>query len=198
MKPPDLLSRTRLLDGKVFDVERDRVRFEDGRQVDLDIVRHRPSVVLIPMPSADEVILVRQYRHAIAKWIWELPAGTTDRDEDLESAAARECHEEIGLYPGTLTHLGTLYPTPGFCDEAMHFYLADVSVGRSSSSGLQPAALDEDEQLEPKTFALDEVEAMARRGELEDMKTVCGLKLLRHFREGAGGALSSPPDAPRQ
>ena len=188
MKPPDLVSRTRLLDGKVFDVERDRVRFEDGRQVDLDVVRHRPSVVLIPMPSKDEVILVRQYRHAIAKWIWELPAGTTERDEDLEIAAARECHEEIGLYPQKLTLLGTLYPTPGFCDEAMNFYLAEDL--RDPGHG---AAHDEDEQLEPKTLRLDEVEAMARRGELEDMKTVCGLELLRRWRDS-----SSPPAAPRR
>jgi len=177
MTPPSLVSRSRMFSGKVFDVDRDRVRFEDGREVELDVVRHRASVVLIPMPSADEVILVRQYRHAIAKWIWELPAGTTDPDEDLEIAAARECHEEIGLYPHRLTKVGTLFPTPGFCDEAMTFYLVEDlrDPGRA-------AAQDEDEQLEPRTFTLAEVDGLARRGELEDMKTICGLELLRRFR----------------
>lgn len=177
MKPPDLVSRTSLFNGTVFDVERDRVRFDDGREVDLDIVRHRPSVVLIPMPSADDVILVRQYRHAIARWIWELPAGTSDAGEDVMAAAARECHEEIGMLPGTLTKIGSLFPTPGFCDEEMGFYLAE-----DLREPAEPAAQDEDEQLEPKTFTLGELEAMARRGEIEDMKTVAGLALLRRFR----------------
>jgi len=177
MKPPKRLSRRRMFDGRVFDVERDRVRFDDGREVELDVVRHRPSVVLVPMPSENEVILVRQYRHAIAKRIWELPAGTTGPNEDLETAAARECHEEIGLYPHRLTKLGTLFPTPGFCDEAMTFYLVEELRDPGHA-----AAHDEDEQLEPKTFALSEVEGMARRGEIEDMKTVCGLELLRRIR----------------
>jgi ADP-ribose pyrophosphatase len=177
MKPPDLISRTPMFRGPVFEVERDRVRFEDGREVNLDIVRHRASVVLMPMPSRDEVILVRQYRHAIGRWIWELPAGTADPGEAPDAAAARECHEEIGLAPGTLTRAGTLFPTPGFCDEAMTFYIAE-----DLREPAHAAAQDEDEQLEPRTFRLEELDAMAARGELEDMKTLCGLELLRRFR----------------
>jgi ADP-ribose pyrophosphatase len=183
MKPPELIARHRMFAGKVFDVERDRVLFEDGRQVDLDIVRHPPSVVLVPMPSHDQVILVRQYRHAIGRWIWELPAGTADPEEDPDAAAMRECHEEIGVTPGRLTRLGTLVPTPGFCDEAMTFYLAEDLRAPSHA-----AAQDEDEQLEPRTFTLAEIEGLVGRGEVEDMKTLAGLDLLRRFRATAGGA----------
>ncbi len=173
MKPPVLVSRTRMFDGTVFDVDRDVVRFDDGREAAVDIVRHRASVVLIPMPSANEVILVRQYRHAVGRWLWELPAGSSDPGEDVDTAAARECHEEIGLRPGKLTRLGALLPTPGFCDEEMVFFLAE-----DLHATEEPAAHDEDEQLEPRAFTVPELEAMAGRGELADMKTLAGLRLL--------------------
>ena len=173
MNPPEVVSTTRMFDGKVFDVDRDVLRFDDGREVAVDIVRHRASVVLIPMPSEDQVILVRQYRHAVKRWLWELPAGSSDPGEDVETAAVRECHEEIGLRPARLTRLGALLPTPGFCDEEMVFFLAE-----DLQATEEPAAVDEDEQLEPRVFTIAELEAMAGRGELADMKTLAGLRLL--------------------
>ncbi len=173
MKLPVLVSSTRMFDGKVFDVDRDVLRFDDGREVAVDIVRHRASVVLVPMPSANEVILVRPYRHAVGRWLWELPAGSSDPGEEVDTAAARECHEEIGLRPGRLTRLGALLPTPGFCDEEMVFFLAE-----DLHATEEPAAHDADEQLEPRAFTVFELEAMAGRGELADMKTLAGLRLL--------------------
>lgn len=175
MKPPVVASSTRMFDGKVFDVDRDVLRFDDGREVAVDIVRHRASVVLIPMPSQDQIILVRQYRHAVKRWLWELPAGSSDPGEDVEAAAARECHEEVGLRPGRLTRLGSLLPTPGFCDEEMVFFVCEEL--RATE---EPAAHDEDEQLEPRVFTIAELEDMADRGELADMKTLAGLRLLRN------------------
>ena len=182
MKPPVIVSTRKLFEGKVFDVERERLRFEDGRKLDVDIVLHRPSVVLIPVTATGSVVLVRQYRHAIGKWLWELPAGSTDPGEDLEAAAARECHEEIGLRPEKLTRLGSLFPTPGFCDEAMVFFLAEELRDPGYA-----AAQDEDEQLEPFSYPIEGLEDLIARGELEDMKTVCGLELLRRFRQGRAG-----------
>ncbi|MDQ3070625.1 MAG: NUDIX hydrolase [Acidobacteriota bacterium] len=171
--PPVVVSSQRLLEGRVFDVDRDRLQLADGRQVDVDIVRHRASVVLIPMPSVNEIILVRQYRHAVGQWLWELPAGSSDPGEDPAAAAARECHEEIGLRPATLTRLAELFPTPGFCDESMVFYLAEGLHDPGHA-----AAQDEDEELEPRAFSLSELEAMSARGEVQDMKTLVGLQLL--------------------
>ena len=77
-------------------------------------------------PAADsragQIILIRQYRYTIDKWIWELPAGSLKAEEDPDTAAARECEEEIGLAPHKLTRLRGYYPTPGFCDEEMIYY----------------------------------------------------------------------------
>ena len=94
--PTIRLSTERMFDGKVFEIDRDRVQMPNGREVTVDIVRHNRSVVLLPMPDPQHIVLVRQYRYAVNRWLWELPAGSVDAGEEPEAAAKRECHEEIG------------------------------------------------------------------------------------------------------
>jgi ADP-ribose pyrophosphatase len=173
MSEPERLSTERLLEGRVFDVDRDRVRMPNGREVIVDIVRHSKSVVLVPVPEPQHVILIRQYRYAINHFLWELPAGGVDPGETPEQAARRECHEEIGQVPDTVVRLAALVPTPGYCDEEMLFFrVSGLSVPD------QAAAVDEDEDIEPRTFTLAEAREMIRRGEIVDMKTVVGLGLI--------------------
>jgi ADP-ribose pyrophosphatase len=131
--------------------------------------------VLIPMTDAGEIILVRQYRHSIGRDVWELPAGTLKPNEEPKKAAARECHEEIGLIPSTLEMLGAFYPTPGYCDEEMNFYKA---TGLREPRPGEQAEQDEDEDIEKQTFSVEQIRSMVRRGEIIDMKTVAGLALL--------------------
>jgi ADP-ribose pyrophosphatase len=173
MPDPERLDHQRLFDGKVFDVDRDRVRMPNGREVTLDVVRHPRSVVLLPVPEPGHIILIRQYRYPVNRWLWELPAGSVDAGEDPEAAARRECHEEIGQVPDTIVRLSALYPTPGYCDEEMYFFRVS---GLSKPS--EAAALDEDEDIEPRVFTLREARDMVRRGEIVDMKTVVGLTLI--------------------
>jgi ADP-ribose pyrophosphatase len=169
----ETLSTERIFEGKVFDLERDRVRMPNGREVTVDIVRHPKSVVLLPLPSPREIILIRQYRYAVNRYLWELPAGSVDKGEEPEAAAVRECHEEIGQVPDTVVRLASLFPTPGFCNEEMLFFrLSGLSVPAEA------AALDEDEDIEPRTFTIAEAREMVRRGEIVDMKTVAGLTLI--------------------
>ena len=170
---PRTLSRSLAFTGRVFRVERDRVRLSNGRETTLDIVRHRGSVVLIPQPSPDEVILIRQYRHAIRRWIWELPAGTLEMGEAPRAAARRECEEEIGLTPKRVRQIGAFYPTPGFCDERMIYYVCT-----DLRPPTRPVAQDLDEQIEPRSFSLRRVRALIARADIVDMKTVVGLSLL--------------------
>lgn len=159
--------------GRVFRIERDRILLPGGRAATMDVVRHPGSVVLVPEPTRGQVILIRQYRYVLDRWIWELPAGTLEPGERPAQAARRECEEEIGLRPTRLTKAGHYYPTPGFCDEAMTFYLC-----RGLRRPGRPAERDPDEQIEPRTFTLDEAWALVRQGEVVDMKTVLGLALL--------------------
>ena len=169
---PKRLSRSRIYKGRVFAVERDRVRLANDRTVDMEIVRHRGSVVLIPQPTADSVILIRQFRYAIDRWIWELPAGSLEEGEAPARAARRECEEEIGWTPRRLRRVGRFYPTPGFCDESMVFYVCTDLVRPKG-----PVALDVDEMIEPRTFTIAQAWRLVDRHEIIDMKTVLGLVL---------------------
>lgn len=172
-KTPTRLRRKVVFTGRVFRVESDRVRLANGRDATLDIVRHRGSVVLIPQPSRDTVILIRQYRYAIDRWIWELPAGTLDPGERPRTAARRECAEETGLWPRRVERLGAFYPTPGFCDEVMVFYRCSSLVAPP-----RPPAIDPDEQIEPRAFTRADVRRLIARGEVADMKTLVGMRLI--------------------
>ena len=160
-------------EGRAFTTRRDRIRLPNGCETTMDVVSHQPSVILLPMPDADHIVLVRQYRYAIGRWIWELPAGNVDPGEDIETAARRECHEEIGQIPGGVERLAEFYPTPGYSDELMVF-LRLVQL----STPTEPADQDEDEILEPKVFEVGEVWARIQRGEIQDMKTALGVRML--------------------
>lgn len=162
-------------EGRIFQLDVDRVRLPGRHTVTLEVIRHPGSVVIVPMPSATEVILIRQYRYSIDRWIWELPAGTLKPSEDPLAGAARECEEEIGLVPGSLTRLGAYYPTPGFCDELMIFFRCGDLRAPASDSMVRK---DEDEELEPRTFSLVEAQRLVKTGEIVDMKTVVGLTLV--------------------
>ena len=169
----EVLSSDRAFSGTVFDVDRDHVRMPNGRALTVDVVRHARSVVLLPVPEPGQIVLVRQYRYAINRWLWEAPAGSVDQGEEPEAAARRECHEEIGLVPETIVRVAALFPTPGYCDEEMIFYRLSSLV-----TPAEPAAVDEDEDIEARTFMLAEARDMVRRGEIVDMKTIVGLGLL--------------------
>src|SRR4051812_21000235 len=108
--------------GRVFSVDAGRRRFPTGREHEVEIVRHRPCVVLIPVEADGRLVFVKQYRAALDRELWEFPAGSIDAGESPDAAARRECEEEIGRVPHRLERLGAWFPTPGYCDEEMIFY----------------------------------------------------------------------------
>jgi ADP-ribose pyrophosphatase len=175
MKTAKLEQRRTVYEGRAFKVDVDRVQMPSGHTVDMDVVRHPGSVVLLPMPSPDEIVLIRQYRYSINQWIWELPAGTLKPGEEPATAAARECEEEIGRVPQRIARLRAFFPTPGFCDEVMHFFVCDELTNPSADSTVRK---DDDEDLEPRVFSLDEAREMLDAGDIVDMKTAVGLALL--------------------
>jgi ADP-ribose pyrophosphatase len=166
-----------IYEGRIFTVQVESITLPKGGNLDAEVIRHPGSVVILPITDTGDVVLVRQYRHAIGRWAWELPAGSLKPGEDVKAAAIRECHEEIGLIPSTVRALGSFFPTPGYCDEEMHFYRAEGL--REPSADDEPAQPDEDEDIETERFAPDEIRRMISAGEIIDLKTVAGLELLK-------------------
>jgi ADP-ribose pyrophosphatase len=162
--------------GRIFTVNIESITLPRGQKLEAEVIHHPGSVVLIPLTANREIVLVRQYRHAIGRWAWELPAGSLKPGEDPRAAAIRECHEEIGLIPASVERLGGFFPTPGYCDEEMNFFSA---TGLRDASADDPAAKqDEDEDIEAKPFAVDAIRRMIASGEIIDLKTVAGLMLI--------------------
>jgi ADP-ribose pyrophosphatase len=149
---PDLKSSTVAYTGRIFTITVDHLAYPDGRVVKMEVVRHPGSVVLLPMIAPDRILLVQQYRYVVDKWLWELPAGTREPDESLDAAAMRECHEEVAKIAGRAEKLFSFLPSPGFCDEEMHFFrLTDL---RDRRAGEAAARQDPDELLRVGEFSL--------------------------------------------
>ena len=162
--------------GRVFTVRVETISLPKGGELKAEIIRHPGSVVIVPVTTQNEILLVRQYRPAIGKWAWELPAGSLKPGEEVEHAARRECQEETGQIASRLERLGSFYPTPGYCDELMTFFKA--SGLRTPRAGDEEAHQDEDEDIEARPFARDELQKMISSGEIIDLKTIAGLSLL--------------------
>ena len=98
-----------VFEGRIFTVGVESITMPRGDRLEAEIIRHPGSVVLIPVTDHGEIVLVRQYRHAIGRSAWELPAGSLKPGEDPQAAAVRECHEETGLIPSGVERLGAFF-----------------------------------------------------------------------------------------
>jgi ADP-ribose pyrophosphatase len=155
--------------GRSITVQVEDVALPNGRTVELDIVRHPGAAAVVPFEDARSVLLIRQYRHAAAGFIWEIPAGKLDGDAP-EVCARKELAEEAGRRAGRLVHLASIFTTPGFTDEVIHLYAAfDLTP--------VPQALEHDEVIEVVPTPLSRALEMIYAGELRDAKSALALML---------------------
>ncbi len=154
--------------GRIVDLRLESTTLPNGLTLTLEMVRHPGASAVVALDDEDRVALVRQYRHAVAGFLWEIPAGKLDGGEAPETCAARELREEAGLVAGELIRLGAIYTAPGFCDERIHLFL-----GRRLTVVAQQ--LEEDEVLTVERVPLRRALEMIRSGEIEDAKTIAGL-----------------------
>jgi ADP-ribose pyrophosphatase len=168
LKKPTPIASQPIYSGRIIDVSSERLRYANGREHDLDFVRHPGAAAVVAVDGSMRVCLVRQYRHGVMDFLWEIPAGKLDPGEAPEVCAVRELAEETGVAARRWTSLGQFLPAPGIFTEVIHLYLArDLEVG--------PAAPDADEELEIQWLPLRDAVELVLRGEYNDGKTALGL-----------------------
>lgn len=158
------VERSTAFQGCLLRLDVDKVELPDGKLAPREYIRHPGGVGVVALTEQNEVLLVRQYRYPYAEILTEIPAGKRDPGEDPLTTGMRELEEETGYRAANYVSLGTLYPTPGCCDEVVYLYLA---------TGLTAADAhpDADEFLEVERCPLDEMVERVMAGEITDAKT---------------------------
>jgi len=174
------LSSRRVYSGRIINVDLDSVRFPNGSTGELEMVRHPGASAVIPFltdPFGDDpqILLLKQYRHAADDFIYEIPAGKLDGEEDPKVCAERELREETGCTAGRIEHLYTFFTTPGFTDERIHAFMAsELTRGET--------AHEKDEFLSLETVPLSRALELIKTGELRDAKSALALLYVAGFR----------------
>jgi ADP-ribose pyrophosphatase len=166
--------------GRVVNLRIEELEFPSRRSV-VEIVEHHGAVVIAAQPTPDSIVLVEQYRYPIGVRHWEVPAGTIDEGEEADACAARELREETGYTAKKIRRLWSAYSAPGFCTELLHFYSAeDLTLGeRAPDEG--------EEDMQVRTFTLDEAWTMIERDALRDAKSQVAIAWARARREPKSG-----------
>ena len=168
LKKPASIASHHIFSGRIIDVSTKRLLYANGREYDLDYVRHPGAAAVVAVDDSERVCLVRQYRHGIMDFLWEIPAGKLDAGEPPQACAIRELAEETGVSAGRWTSLGTFLPAPGIFTEVIHLYLAqELIIGRP--------APDADEDLELQWLPLQDAIERVLHCEWNDGKTALAL-----------------------
>lgn len=165
-----VLASERVYEGRILNLRVDEIRTPTGVEALREIVENGGAVAMVALDDQQQVVLVRQYRHAVRGPVIEIPAGKLDGDEDPLDGARRELREETGLHAGRLEWLGSFYPAPAWSTEFVYLYLAtDLTPGA--------AHLEADEAIELLHRPLSEAIEMIRSGAIIDGKTMAALLL---------------------
>ena len=152
-----------------LDVRRNQpVKLPNGRTVSITYINHPGAVIIAPFLNKQTVVMMRQFRPALNKYIYELPAGTLDPNETLATCAHRELLEETGLKAKRLKKLGSIYPVPGYSTEVIHLYKAEGLT-------MTQAQPEDYEVIETVPMSKAEVRKLIAQGKLMDAKTICTL-----------------------
>lgn len=167
----DVLETHERFSGRIISVVTDVVRMPGGGTGERDVVRHPGAVGAVAVDGQGRVLLIRQYRHPVGDYLWEVPAGIRDVEgEDPEETARRELREETGWSAATWSHLATIHATPGASDERFEIYLA-----QDLSEGERPEVKDEEADLELRWVSLADACAEVLDGRITNAMCAIGV-----------------------
>jgi len=173
------LATRRVYTGRVIKLDVDRVRFPDGSEGELELIRHPGAAAIVPCASDPQgpdpvILMIRQYRYATGGVLWEIPAGTLGQGESPEVCARRELLEEAGVEAQHLEKMTSIWTTPGFTTEEIHLFWAHGLTRRA-------VAHEADEFIEVAPRPLSEVLLGIKAGEIRDAKTVTSILYMAGF-----------------
>jgi len=165
-----LLNSKHVYRGRAVHVRVDGVVKPNGTKTTREVVEHVDCVVILPVDSKGNTLLVRQFRHAVDREMLELPAGSIDPGETPEEAASRELREETGYKPGKLEKLGGFYAAPGYCTEYLHFF-------RATQLEKSPLKAEDTDEIELVPISPADVPGLIASGQICDAKTIAGFRI---------------------
>lgn len=155
--------------GFVFDVKVDQIKYDSGNKGVREVILHNGGAVVVPITDEGKIVLVKQYRYPFDEFMYELPAGKLEINEDPKECAIRELTEETGYSSIKVSTLGRIYTSPGFCNEILYIFLAEhLKAGDHNRE-------EGEHGMEVYEFTLDEVNKMITNGEIVDAKTISGV-----------------------
>ncbi|MCR4337411.1 MAG: NUDIX hydrolase [Candidatus Omnitrophica bacterium] len=143
-------------------------RLPNGMVTRFQLIEHPGAVLIVPRLKKDQVIVLRQYRVVLKKYLYELPAGNINRGETPFACARRELIEETGYRGKRWQRLGLIYPVPGYSTEKIFIYEASDLVPASAEK-------DADEIIHTKVMSRSQIKQLFRKGLIQDAKTICAL-----------------------
>jgi ADP-ribose pyrophosphatase len=161
-------SSSRVYDGRILNLRVDQVMLGNGKTTTREVIEHRGAAAIVPIIQERNVVLVRQFRYAIATDLLEVPAGTMERGEQPEECAVRELEEETGYGCKEIEKIMEFFPVPGYSTEEIHVYLAKGLVKSEMHT-------DEDEEINLEILSLENALGKVRSGEIRDAKSICAL-----------------------
>ncbi|MCL1832295.1 MAG: NUDIX hydrolase [Oscillospiraceae bacterium] len=161
------MSTEQIYNGKILRLRKDEVELINDNKAVREVVEHSGGVCVLPLTECDQVVLVKQFRYPFEKVLLEIPAGKLELGESPLECGKRELYEETGFNAKTFDFLGKLYPTPAYCTEVIHMYLAR-GLCDASNEGQH---LDQDEFVDVVKMPFDKVIDMIFNDEIHDAKT---------------------------
>lgn len=162
------LHSEQVFQGRFLKVTRDQVETSDGKTSHREYIKHPGAAAVLPILDSGEILLLRQYRHAVKQIFYEIPAGKRDHGENHETTAVRELEEETGYKAKNLEYLTKIHPVIGYGDEVIYLYKATgLTEGRQK--------LDEGEFVEIVKLSSEKLKNMVKKGEITDVKTLTAL-----------------------